>query len=133
MGKIVDAKYPDLTTVDGICKINSDTLASDIAGSEDFAKRFRELKSQYEAATRCAANVEQAFKDVSLADMTKAPEVLQSMTTSLDGDVAKISKVQQQISELSANMELANKAMKAVTKIHHAMCMKANATEKPGN
>ncbi len=66
--KIVDAKYPDLTSVEGICKINPDTLASDLGGSEDFAKRFKELKSQYEAATKCAANVEQAFKDVSLAD-----------------------------------------------------------------
>ncbi len=90
--KIVDAKYPDLTTVDSICKINPDTLASDLGGSEDFAKRFKELKTQYEAATKCAANVEQAFKDVSLVDLTKAPEVLQSMAASLDGDVAKLSK-----------------------------------------
>ena len=131
--KIVDAKYPDLTTVDGICKINPDNLASDIAGSEDFAKRFKELKSQYEVATRCAANVEQAFKDVSLADLTKAPEVLQSMTASLDSDVAKIAKVQEQISDLSSKMEQSNKAMKAVTKIHHAICTKANAAEKSGN
>jgi hypothetical protein len=131
--KIVDARYPDLTTVDGICKINSDTLASDIAGSEDFAKRFKELKSQYETATKCAANVEQAFREVSLADLTKAPEVLQSMTASLDGDVAKISKVQQQISDLSAQMEQSNKALKEVTKIHRAMCVKASAAETSGN
>jgi hypothetical protein len=131
--KIVDARYPDLTTVDGICKINSDTLASDIAGSEDFAKRFKELKSQYETATKCAANVEQAFREVSLADLTKAPEILQSMTASLDGDVAKISKVQQQISDLSAQMEQSNKALKEVTKIHRAMCMKASAAETSGN
>jgi hypothetical protein len=53
--KIVDANYPDLNTVDGVCTLNPETLASDIAGSEDFAKRFKELKSQYEAATKCAA------------------------------------------------------------------------------
>jgi hypothetical protein len=35
--------------------------------------------------------------------------------------------VQEQISNLSAKMELANKAMKAVTKIHHAMCMNEKA------
>ena len=132
--KIVDAKYPDLNTVDGICQLNPETLASDIAGSEDFTKRFRELKSQYEAATKCAANVEQALKDVSLADLTKAPQVLQSMTASLDGDLGKISKVQEQISDLAEKMELSKNAMKTVTKLYHAMCLRGErATEKSGN
>ena len=131
--KIVDANYPDLNTVDGLCQVNPETLASNIAGSEDFAKRFKELKSQYEAAIKCAGNVEQAFKDVSLADMTQPPEILKSMTASIDGDIAKISKVHEQISDLAAKMELANKAMKAVTKIHHAICMneKAAAQSSP--
>ena len=132
--KIVDAKYPDLNTVDGICQLNPETLASDIAGSEEFAKRFKELKSQYEAATKCAGNVEQALKDVSLADMTQAPEIIKSMTASIDGDIAKISKVQEQISDLAEKMELSNKAMKTVTKIHHAMCLLGErAAEKSGN
>ena len=103
--KIVDAKYPDLNTVDGVCQVNLQTLAADIAGSEDFARRFKELKSQYETATKCAGNVEQAFKDVSLTDMTQAPDILKSMTASMDGDIAKISKVNEQISDLSAKME----------------------------
>jgi hypothetical protein len=125
--KIVDAKYPDLSSVDGVCQVNLQTLAADISGSEDFARRFKELKSQYETTIKCAGNVEQAFKDVSLADMTQAPEILKSMTASIDGDIAKISKVNEQISDLSAKMELANKAMKAVTKIHHAICMNEKA------
>ena len=125
--KVVDAKYPDLNTVDSVCQVSLQTLAAGITGSEDFARRFKELKSQYEAATKCAGNVEQAFKDVSLADMTQAPEILKSMTASIDGDLAKISKVHEQIFDLSAKMELANKAMKAVTKIHHAICMNEKA------
>ena len=80
------------------------------------------------------ANVEQALKDVSLADLTKAPQVLQSMTASLDGDVGKISKVQEQISDLAEKMELSKKAMKTVTKLYHAMCLRGErATEKSGN
>jgi hypothetical protein len=121
--RIVDAKYPDLNTVEGVCKVSQQTLATDITGTEDFAKRFKELKSQYEAATKCVGNVEQAFKDASLAGLTKAPEVAQSMTASIDGDVAKTSKVYEQISDLSTKMEAANKALKMVTKLHHAMCM----------
>jgi hypothetical protein len=128
--KIVDAKYPDLTTVAGVCQINPQGLATDIAGSEDFAKRFKELQSQYAAATNCAGNVEQAFKNVTLNDMTQAPEVLNSMIASIDGDLAKVSKVHEQISDLSAKMELANKAMKSVTKIHRAMCMTEKAAQQ---
>ena len=94
--------------------------------------RVKELKSQYEAATKCAASVEQAFKDVSLADLTKAPEVLQSMTAAIDSDVAKISKVHEQFSNLAEKMEQSNKAMKVVTKLHHAMCMSEKAAGQSG-
>jgi hypothetical protein len=128
--KIVDAKYPDLTTVDGVCQINPQSLAADIAGSEGFAKRFKELQSQYAATTNCAGNIEEAFKNVTLNDMTQAPEVLNSMIASIDGDLAKVSKVHEQISDLSAKMELANKAMKSVTKIHRAMCMNEKAAQQ---
>jgi hypothetical protein len=121
-----------LNTVDGICKLNPETVASDIAGSEDFAKRFKELKFHYEAATNCTGNVEQAFKNVTLTDMTQAPEILKSMTASIDGDVTKISEVHEQISDLAEKMELANKAMKSVTKIHHALCMNEKAAAQSG-
>jgi hypothetical protein len=121
--KIVDANYPDLNTVEGVCKVSQQTLATDITGTEDFAKRFKELKSQYEAATKCVGNVEQGFKDASLAGLTKGPEVVQSMTASIDGDMAKTSTVYEQTSDLSTKMEVANRALKMVTKLHRAMCM----------
>jgi hypothetical protein len=128
--KIVDANYPELTTVDGVCKLSPETLASHIAGSEDFAKRFRELKSQYEAATSCAGNVEQGFKNATLTDMVQAPEIIKSMIASIDGDVAKISGAEAQISDLAEKMEVSKRAMKTVTKIYHAMCLQgARAAE----
>ena len=64
--------------------------------------------------------------------MTQAPEVVKSMITSIDGDMAKTSKVYEQISDLSTKLELANKAMKMVTKLHHAMCMNEKAVEQSG-
>jgi hypothetical protein len=121
--KIVDAKYPELNAVDGICQLNPETVASNIVGSEDFAKRFKELKSQYDAATNCAGNVEQAFKNVTFTDMTQAPEIIKSMTASIEGDAAKISKVHEEISNLAEKMELSKKAMKTITKIYRAMCL----------
>jgi hypothetical protein len=55
--------------------------------------------------------------------MTQAPEILNSMTASIDGDIAKISEVHEQISDLAEKMELSKKAMKTIAKIYHAMCL----------
>jgi hypothetical protein len=122
--KIVDAKYPDINSVDGICQLNRDALATDINGSEDFTKRFSVLKAQYESASRCAGNVKQAFHDVVLSDMAQPPEILKSMTDSIDADINRVSQVQNQIGELSAKIEISKKAMKTIDKIHRTMCIK---------
>jgi hypothetical protein len=87
----------------------------------DRARRLRVLAMR--AATNCADNVGQAFKIVTLADMTQAPEVLKSMISAIESDVATISRVHEQISNLAERMEQSNKAMKTVTKIYHAMCL----------
>ena len=71
----------------------------------------------------CAGNVEQAFKDATLTDMTQPPELIKSMVASIDNDIAKTSDVQKQVFDLAEKMELSNKAMKTVTKIYHAMCL----------
>jgi hypothetical protein len=128
--KIVDAKYPDLDSVDGICRLNRDSLATDIAGSEDFTKRFTTLKAQYESAARCAGSVKQAFHDVVLSDMAQPPEILKSMTDSIEGDINRVSQTQNQISELSTKIEISKKAMKTIEKIHRTMCIK-DMKDKP--
>ena len=125
---IVDAKYPDFNSVESICQIKPDALASHMAGAEDFAKRFAGLKSKYESASKCAINVKQAFRDVVLSDMTQPPEILKSMTESIEGDIARVSDVENQTVDLAAKVEAAKKAMKTLEKIHHAMCVKDKAT-----
>ena len=121
---IVDAKYPDFNTVENICQIKPDTLASHMAGAEDFNNRFAVLKSKYESASKCASNVKQAFRDVVLSDMTQPPELLKSMTESIEGDVTRVSDVENQAVDLAAKVEAAKKAMKTIEKIHRAMCVK---------
>jgi hypothetical protein len=121
---IVDAKYPDFNSVENICQIKPDTLASHMAGADDFNNRFAVLKSKYESASKCAINVKQAFRDVVLSDMTQPPELLKSMTESIEGDVARVSDVENQAVDLAAKVEAAKKAMKTIEKIHRAMCVK---------
>ena len=125
---IIDAKYPDFNSVDSICQIKPDALASHMAGAEDFAKRFAGLKSNYDSASKCAINVKQAFRDVVLSDMTQPPEILKSMTETIEADVTRVSDVENQTVDLAAKVEAAKKAMKTLEKIHHAMCVKDKAT-----
>jgi hypothetical protein len=125
---IVDAKYPDFNTVENICQIKPDTFASHVVGAEDFTNRFAVLKSKYESASKCAINVKQAFRDVVLSDMTQPPELLKSMTESIEGDVARVSDVENQAVDLAAKIEGAKKAMKTIEKIHRAMCVKDKTT-----
>ena len=122
--KIADAKYPEFNTVENICQIKSANLASDIGGSEDFNRRFAGLKSKYESASKCALNVKQSFRDVVLSDMAQPPEILKSMTDSIDADITRVSDSENQIVGLAAKMDAANKAMLTIEKIHHAMCVK---------
>jgi hypothetical protein len=82
------------------------------------------LKTQYDSASRCAGTVKQAFRDVVLTDMAQPPEILKSMTDSIDSDINRVSEVQNQIGELSAKMEISKKAMKTLDKIHRTMCIK---------
>jgi hypothetical protein len=125
---IVDAKYPDFNSVENICQIKPDNLASHMAGAEDFTKRFAVLKSKYESASKCAINVKQAFRDVVLSDMTQPPEILKSMTESIDADVTRVSDVENQTVDLAAKIEAAKKAMKTIEKIYRAMCVKDKTT-----
>jgi len=122
--RIVDAKYPEINSVDNVCKIKRDALASDISGAEDFTKRFATLKSQYESHAKCAANVKQAFQDVVLTDMAQPPDILKSMNDSLDGDINRVSQVETQVVDLAEKMQAATKAMKTIDKIHRTMCLK---------
>jgi len=121
--KIVDAKYPELNNVDGICKLKHDALITDMSGAEEFAKRFAVLKSQYESSSKCAGNIKQAFQGVVLTDMAQPPEILKSMNDTIDTDITRVSKVETQIAELAEKMQVAWKAMRTIDKIHRTMCL----------
>ena len=122
--KIVDAKYPDYNSIDNICKLKRDSLASDITGAQDFTKRFAVLKSQYESSSKCAVSVKQTFQNVVLTDMTQPPELLKSMNESIDGDISRVSEAQKQVADLAEKMQASTKAMRTIEKIHRTMCVK---------
>jgi len=123
-GKILEANYPDVSNINGVCVIKPSKLATDLENASDFTNRFKALKAEYEARTNCASRIEQSLRDVTLPDMAQAPEILQSMIDSIDGDIRGLSVVQAQVVELAAKIDSSQKAMVTIQKVHQTMCLK---------
>lgn len=122
-GKIVEARYPEVGNVDGICGIKPDSLAADLQNATDFTNRFKALKVEYDARINCASKIGQSLKDVTLPDMAQAPGILKSMIDSIEGDVKGVSVVQAKVVELAEKMDTSQKAMVTIRKIHRTMCL----------
>lgn len=122
-GKIIEARYPDVSNVDGICGIKPDNLAVDLQNATDFTNRFKALKAEYDARINCASKVGQSLKDVTLPDMAQAPGILKSMIDSIEGDVKGVSVVQAKVVELADKMDTSQRAMVTIRKLHRTMCL----------
>jgi len=120
--KIVDANYPDLGSVDDVCRIEPDSLATDLENSADFTARFKALKAEYDARVNCANRIEQSLRDVTLPDLTQAPAVLKSMIDSIEGDIKGVSAPQAQLVEFAEKINSSHKALLTIQKIHQTMC-----------
>ena len=123
-GKIVEARYPDVSNVDGICGIKPDNLATDLQNATDFTGRFKALKAEYDARINCASKIGQSLRDVTLPDMAQAPGILKSMIDSIEGDVKGVSVIQAKVVELAEKIDTSQKAMVTLRKIHRTMCLK---------
>jgi hypothetical protein len=121
---IVDANYPDLSNLEGVCRIQSDTLANDLESATKFRTKFKALKAQYDARVSCANKVQQSFRDVTLSDMAQAPDLLKSMIDTIEGDMRGVSGIQAQVGELAEKIDVSQKAMDTIQKVHRAMCAK---------
>ncbi len=122
--KIADANYPELGSVDDVCRIKPDGLATDLQNSTDFAVRFKALKAEYDARANCANRIEQSLRDVTLPDMTQAPAILKSMIDSIEGDIKGVSVGQAQLLEFAGRMNSSQKAILTIQKIHRTMCVR---------
>ena len=120
--KIVDANYPELGSVDDVCKIEPDNLATDTKNAIEFMGRFKAFKAQYDARLNCANKIGQSLRDVTLPDMTQAPAMLKSMIDSIEGDIKGVSAAQSQVVEFSERINSSHKALLTIHKIHQTMC-----------
>jgi hypothetical protein len=122
--KITNANYPELSNLEGICRIKPETLAIDLQSAADFNTRFKELKAQYVARLGCASSIQQSFRDATLSDMTQAPDLLKSMFDTIEGDMKGVVAVQAQVAGLAERIDSSQKAMNTIQKVHRSMCAK---------
>jgi len=123
--RVVEQRYPEVTNLEEICKIDFEALIKDSTETEKFSKRFAAERSEYEARAGCATNVKQSIQDVTLPDLVQAPEVIKSLIDAVDQEVNRVSVVQEQVSGLAAKIDASQKSIAVLQKIHRAMCLKS--------
>jgi hypothetical protein len=123
--RIVDRNYPDIQDMRALCGTDAGTLAIDIEKAREFADRFKDLKTEYEARSGCARRVGQSLKDVTLADLTQAPNLLKSIMDNLDSDMKAVSDAEGQAAEFAEKMAASQRAMTTLQKVHRAVCAAA--------
>jgi hypothetical protein len=120
--KIVDARYPEVSSVRDVCNIRPDNLAVHMQNATEFANRFRILKAEYDARVNCANKIGQSLKDVTLADMAQAG-ILKSMIDAIEGDVKGVSVEEAKVVQLAERIDSSQKAMVTIRKIHRSICL----------
>ena len=123
-GRIIEAHYPDINNVAGVCGMKTDVLATDLQKAAEFTNRYRALKAEYDARSSCATRIGQSLKEVTLTDMAQAPEILKSMIDTLEGDLKGVSLVQAKVVMVAERVDSSQKAITTIQKIHRAMCVK---------
>jgi len=127
--QITEANYPEFVNLEAICRIPSSTLAMDLERATEFNARFKALALQYQARVSCVRSVQQSFKNVTLSDMTQAPDLLKSMMETIEGDIKGASDVQIQAAGLAEKIDGSRKAMITIQKVHRTMCAKSQVMD----
>ncbi len=122
---IVETNYPEIQDMRGMCSIQAETLANDIQKATEFSERFRQLKTEYAARSGCARKINQSLKEVTLSDLSQAPNLLKSILDSMDAEIKAVSDAEAQVSEFADKIVSSQRAMGTLQKVHRVVCMTA--------
>jgi len=120
--KIVQMNYPSFKTIDPVCRLSSEGVATDIQLVKDFFPRFRAVKSAFERQANCAVTIGRTIKELNLATLANGADIVRSMIEAIDGDMKQVPDERQTSSDLAETLESARKALDAIEKLHAAMC-----------
>jgi hypothetical protein len=120
--KIVQMNYPSLKTIDPVCRLSSEGVATDIRLVKDFFPRFRAVKSAFERQATCAVTIGRTIKELNLATLANGADIVRSMVEAIDGDMKHVPDERQDSADLAETIESARKSLDAIEKLHAAMC-----------
>jgi hypothetical protein len=120
--KIVQMNYPSFKTIDPVCRLSSESVATDIKLVADFFPRFRAVKSAFDRQANCAVNIGRTIKELNLSTMANGADIVRSMMEAIDGDMKQVPDERQTSTDLAETIESARKSLDAIEKLHAAMC-----------
>jgi tetratricopeptide (TPR) repeat protein len=92
--EIVSADYPELKALDSLCQLSADRLSEHYKAIQTFQNRWALLRKEYAAQLDCNNSVEDALRNLSLADMSHGADVVKSIVDSLRNELTEVSLVQ---------------------------------------
>ena len=119
---IVSADYPNLKTIDLICRITPDLLAEHSKALQTFRERWALLRKEYAARLECTNSVEDALRNMNLADMSYGADLVKSMVASFRDELTQVSMAQKEVLNLDDQMNAAAKAIEDIIQIRSGMC-----------
>jgi hypothetical protein len=120
--EIVSAGYPTLKTLDSICQIAPDQLTEHAKALQIFRERWSLLRKEYAARLECTNSVEDALRNLSLADMSYGADLVKSMVESFRNELAEVSQVEKEVLNLDDEMNAADKAIENISQIRSGVC-----------
>jgi tetratricopeptide (TPR) repeat protein len=119
---IVAADYPDLKSLDSICQLSPEKLVEHNKALQTFRDRWALLRKEYAARLDCTNTVEDALRNLSLADMSYGADLVKSMVESLRNELTQVSMAQKDVLNLDDKMNAAQKAIENIQQIRGGVC-----------
>jgi tetratricopeptide (TPR) repeat protein len=119
---IVSVDYPNLKTLDSICQIAPEGLVEHSKALQTFRERWALLRKEYAARLECTNSVEDALRNMSLADMSYGADLVKSMVASFRDELTQVSMAQKDVLNLDGQMDAAAKAIENIIQIRGGLC-----------
>jgi len=120
--EIVAADYPNLKTLEAICQISPEKLVEHAKALQTFRDRWALLRKEYAARLDCTNTVEDALRNLSLADMSYGADLVKSMVESWRNELTQVSLAQKDVLNLDDKMNAAQKAIENIQQIRGGVC-----------
>jgi tetratricopeptide (TPR) repeat protein len=122
LSEVIAADYPNVKTLEAICKMTSDRLSEHSRAILAFQERWKVLRKEYSARVDCTNNVEDSLRNLSLADMSHAADIVKAMIESVRSDLAAVSTAQKDVLNIADKADSAQKAIATIQQVRSAVC-----------